>query len=182
MKNNNEHIIIDALKRLEHNETEAEILASFPDAQEELGYLFKTIQFLHNQKAHILPRKELLERVFAEKQDNLRSVTKSDTYELAKQGGYSRTPHKIGSTLPFMNKARIWLPLGVVAVAVFVFIGIQSGGISPVAEQAAEFAGDPFDLATLEQELSAVEFDSEFESFFEEEQELLEIEAALAEF
>ena len=72
------------------------------------------------------------------------------------------------------NKWKIILPLGVVAVIAFMLINTNKPHPIDVSKET-----DPFELASIQKELQGVSFDSDLDSFFQEETNLEEIDAAL---
>ena len=152
-----EKIFIKALDFLEEGKSPSEILRLFPEHQKEVREFLATINLLEAAKSEITPSREGLAR-------------------LLKRLGPPTPAPKLPRFAP--RRLTILVPLGAFAILLALFIlGASAPGEPPAITQ--ELAADSFDLAAIQAEASALDFDDELYNFLSEEAALEEIDAAL---
>ncbi|HEY4475326.1 MAG TPA: hypothetical protein VJB92_01200 [Candidatus Paceibacterota bacterium] len=152
-----EKILIKALELHERGRKPAEILAMFPEAKAEIKELFAAMEMFGNAKKHINPEPRLLHEI----------LKKIETKE---------------EQILFVHRRRFHfrqtiVPVG--ALALLLIVILSSLGSAPGISNLAE---NPLDLNAIKAEAAQADFNPDLYTFLEEEKQLEEIDAALADF
>jgi len=123
-----EQVIEEALRLYDTGKTPAEICLIYPKEKSEIMAIFETIEKLSSGKG-VLPRTALLTETLSKL-----SVTDTENEGYSGlRGDQGRTSHAdryIGSFTTIMNKWKVIVPVGVVALLLIVFIGAGMGNRS----------------------------------------------------
>jgi hypothetical protein len=117
-------VIIEALRLREEGKTDAEIYARFPKEKAELEGIFSTIEFLSANRAAVPHEHQVLRAVVDEA-----PVTPSSPERYGESRGVPGRPsiHDKETLTSIMNKWRVMIPVGVVALLLIVLAAANTG-------------------------------------------------------
>lgn len=156
--------INEALNLYKAGHTEAEILKLFPKHREELKEILRVAGVFASEREKIQAPKTLLRAI-------INGVTNKEIEGYNTLGTKGRPTETFAQSIKLvMNKARIWLPAGVVVAAIAIF---AIANLTPSADALTRAIEDETNQLTA--------LDEEMRAFFEIDASLGEIETSLAE-
>lgn len=170
----NEKNLIKALELYESGKKPADILTMFPEAKTELKELFATVEILGDIKKGIKPEPRLLHEIL--KKIESRATPSASGASLAPQNA-EREEQVFAVHRRRFHWWQTLVPVGALALLLIIFL--SSLGSAPGV---SKFAENPLDLNAIKAETAAADFNPDLYAFLDEEKELQEIDAALANF